>query len=341
MGKVTLILMLLTSLGLMAACQQSGGGLYFTSDRDGNYEIYQRDISSDEDINITQTAEDEYEAVLSPNKKWLVFRVGAENNSSIVVFNLDSGSEAERFPISRGSGNFYAPVWSGDSNRLAYVGDVKGQGSKVFISGVRDSSPAKLSDIEAVEVGDWSSDGESVVFSSNDKERLGIHVRNPDGVNQRQMTCGKDYGAKWSPDSKRLAFISEREGNPDIYVMERDAEDELCPNTKDYRKDVLRLTETDESESDISWSPDSRNILFVSERDGNKEIYVMESSGNKQIRLTFNEKADYSPVWSPDGRTIAFVSELDGDADIFTMDSSGQNQARITNNDSADTDPRW
>ena len=341
MGKVTLILMLLTSLGVMAACQQSGGGLYFTSDRDGNYEIYQRDISSDEDINITQTAEDEYEAVLSPNKKWLVFRVGAENNSSIEVFNLDSGSEAERFPISRGSGNFYAPVWSGDSSRIAYVGDVKGQGSKVFISGVRDSSPAKLSDIEAVEVGDWSSDGESVVFSSNDKERLGIHVRNPDGVNQRQMTCGKDYGAKWSPDSKRLAFISEREGNPDIYVMERDAEDELCPNTKDSRKDVLRLTETDESESDISWSPDSRNILFVSERDGNKEIYVMESSGNKQIRLTFNEKADYSPVWSPDGRTIAFVSELDGDADIFTMDSSGQNQTRITNNDSADTDPRW
>ena len=257
------------------------------------------------------------------------------------MFNLDSGSEAERFPISRGSGNFYAPVWSGDSSRIAYVGDVKGQGSKVFISGVRDSSPAKLSDIEAVEVGDWSSDGESVVFSSNDKERLGIHVRNPDGVNQRQMTCGKDYGAKWSPDSKRLAFISEREGNPDIYVMERDAEDELCPSTKDSRKDVLRLTETDESESDISWSPDSRNILFVSERDGNKEIYVMESSGNKQIRLTFNEKADYSPVWSPDGRTIAFVSELDGDADIFTMDSSGQNQARITNNDSADTDPRW
>ena len=160
--------MLAVSLSVMVACQQSGGGLYFTSDRDGNYEIYQRDISSDEDINITQTAEDEYEAVLSPNKKWLVFRVGAENNSSIEVFNLDSGSEAERFPISRGSGNFYAPVWSGDSSRIAYVGDVKGQGSKVFISGVRDSSPAKLSDIEAVEVGDWSSDGESVVFSSND-----------------------------------------------------------------------------------------------------------------------------------------------------------------------------
>ena len=67
----------------------------------------------------------------------------------------------------------------------------------------------------------------------------------------------------------------------------------------------------------------------------------MESSGNKQSRLTFNEKADYSPVWSPDGRTIAFVSELDGDPDIFTMDVNGQNQTRITNNDSADTDPRW
>ena len=341
MGKVTQILMLLTLLGLMAACQQSSGGLYFTSDRDGNYEIYKRDISSDEDINITQTAEDEYEAVLSPNKKWLVFRVGPENNSSIEVFNLDSGSEAERFPIARGSGNFHSPVWNGNSDRIAFVGEVKNQGSKVFISGVRDSSPAKLSDIEATEVGDWSSDGESVVFSSDDNERLGIHVRNPDGVNQRQMTCGADYGAVWSPDAKRLAFISEREGNPDIYVMERDAEDELCPTTKDSRKDVLRLTETDEPESDISWSPDSKQLLFVSERDGNKEIYVMESSGNKQIRLTFNEKDDYSPIWSPDGRTIAFVSELDGDPDIFTMDGSGQNQARITNNDSADTHPRW
>ena len=67
----------------------------------------------------------------------------------------------------------------------------------------------------------------------------------------------------------------------------------------------------------------------------------MESSGNKQIRLTFNEKDDYSPISSPDGRTIAFVSEHDGDQDIFTMDGSGQNQARITNNDSADTHPRW
>tara|TARA_B100001245_G_C22853557_1_gene410322 strand:- start:103 stop:1128 length:1026 start_codon:yes stop_codon:yes gene_type:complete len=341
MKKVTVIFMLAVSLLVMAACQQSGGGLYFTSDRDGNTEIYQTVIGSGEEINITETGEDEFDAILSPDRQWIAFRVGDEESSSIDVLNLGSGSAPERYTVSRGSGSFFTPVWSNDSKRIAFAGDIGNKGARVFITEITESLPARLSDIEVTGVGDWSPDGESVVFSSETGSRLGIHVRNPDGVNQRQMTCAKDYDAVWSPDSKRLAFISEREGNPDIYVMERDAEDELCPNTKDSRKEVLRLSETDEAESDISWSPDSKQLLFVSERDGNKEIYVMESSGNKQSRLTFNEKSDYSPVWSPDGRTIAFVSELDGDPDIFTMDVNGQNQTRITNNDSADTDPQW
>lgn len=341
MKKVTLILMLVVVLPAMVACGQSGGGLYFTSDQDGNFDIYQTSSDSGEAINITETAEDEYDAILSPDRQWMVFRVGREGSSSIDVLKLDSGDTPERFTISKGSGKFFSPVWGSKSKRVAFVGDVSGKGAKVYIADVPDSSPARLSDIEVTEVGDWSSSGEDVVFSSEDGSRLGIHQRNPDGVNQRQMTCGKDYNAVWSPNSRQLAFISEREGNPDIYVMERDAEDELCPNSKDSRKEIIRLTETDEAESDISWSPDGKQILYVSERDGNKEIYVMESSGSKQSRLTFNEKADYSPVWSPDGRTIAFVSELDGDSDIFKMDANGQNQTRITNNDSADTHPRW
>ena len=342
MKNVISILMLVIVLPVAFACGQDGGGLYFTSDRDGNFDIYQvAGGDSGEDLNITHTAEDEYDAILSPDRQWMVFRVGSEESSSIDVLKLDSGDTPERFTISRGSGKFFTPVWGNDSKRIAFVGDISGKGARVYIADVSDSQPARLSDIEVTEVGDWSSDGEYVLFSSEDGSRMGIHARNPDGVNQHQKTCGKDYNAVWAPDSKRLAFISEREGNPDIYVMERNGVDELCPDTKDSGNEPVRLTETDESESDISWSPDGKQILYVSERNGNKEIYVMNSNGSKQLRLTKNEKPDYSPVWSPDGGTIAFVSELDGDPDIFTMDVSGENQTRITNNDSADTDPRW
>jgi len=91
----------------------------------------------------------------------------------------------------------------------------------------------------------------------------------------------------------------------------------------------------------FSWSPDGKNIMFVSDKDGNPEIYIMDSTGGNIVRLTNNDVRDDQPVWSPDGKQIAFVSYLDGDAEIFVMKSDGSDQRRITNNDFHDSDPAW
>lgn len=337
MSKTSLIIAILM-LALLTACSKSGDLIYFTSDRDGNMEIYSIDPDSGEELNISDKPEDEHSPVISPDGKWLAFLVGDENRSSIDVLNLDN---RERFTVTKGTGRFVNPRWSSDSKRIVFLGIHPDKGSRVYITSVEQISPARLSDIEATRVGDWSPDGEAVVFSSEDSKRTGIHVRNPDGVNQRQMTCAKDYGAVWSPDSRQLAFLSERDGNPDVYVMDRDSLDELCAGKKDVRSEAYQLTETDEPESDVSWSPDGKWLLFVSERDGNKEIYVMEASGNKQTRLTYNEIPDYQPVWSPNGGKIVFVSELDGDPDIFMMNDKGEDQVRLTNNDEMDLLPDW
>ena len=336
--KKSSVIVAILMLVILAACSKGSDLIYFTSDRDGNMEIYSIDPDSGEELNITDNPEDEYSPVISPNREWLAFLVGNENRSSIDVLNLDN---RERFTITKGTGKFLNPRWSPDSKRVVFLGIHADKGARVYITEVEQILPARVSDIEAVRVGDWSSDGESVIFSSEDGERTGIHVRNPDGVNQRQMTCAKDYGAMWSPDSRQMVFLSERDGNPDVYVMDRDALDELCAEKKDVRSEAYQLTETDEAESDVSWSPDGKWLLFVSERDGNKEIYVMEGSGNKQSRLTYNEIPDYQPVWSPDGRRIVFVSELDGDPDIFMMNDKGEDQVRLTNNDEMDLLPDW
>ena len=82
-------------------------------------------------------------------------------------------------------------------------------------------------------------------------------------------------------------------------------------------------------------------LLFISERDGNPEVYIADMERGTQTRLTHNEVRDEHPVWSPDGSRIAFVSFLDGDAEIFVMDSDGANQKRLTNNDHQDTSPSW
>ena len=57
-----------------------------------------------------------------------------------------------------------------------------------------------------------------------------------------------------------------------------------------------------------AWSPDGRRIAFVSNRDGNDEIYVMNADGTAVTRLTMNPGEDGGPIWSPDGKQILFVS---------------------------------
>lgn len=323
------------------ACDSGREVIYFASDRDGQWDIYSSDPNAEEEINLTDSPFAEENPVLSPNRKLIAFSIRKDSKDSNVGIEVMELKEGEKISISSGLGTFVTPRWSPDSTRLAYAAGHLGKESYVHVSDLTQSPSPRLSDVQSDEVGDWSSDGDSVVFSSSDPLNSGIHDRNPDGVNQRQVSCGNDSGARWSPDNKKLAFISDRAGNPDIYVVEKKVKDGLCESEEESNMGMYQLTDTEGRESDISWSPDGRQILFVSERDGNPEIYVMDSSGNNQIRLTQNDKTDFQPVWSPDGKNIAFVSDLDGDYDIFIMNNKGEDQKRLTNNDASDVNPSW
>ncbi|MBW2966498.1 DUF5050 domain-containing protein [Candidatus Woesearchaeota archaeon] len=83
----------------------------------------------------------------------------------------------------------------------------------------------------------------------------------------------------------------------------------------------------------------SENILFVSNRDGNNEIYAMNVDGTGQTRITNNIARDYHPIWSPDLNKIIFMSERDGNAEIYTLNMIDNSIVRITNNPAYDNDP--
>jgi len=168
-----------------------------------------------------------------------------------------------------------------------------------------------------------------------------VYVMEPDGSNLQRLTdiTGKGKGEikgtllpAWSPNRKKIAFISTRDGPWEIYVMDADGSNQQ------------RLTYTPEigkGNSAPAWSPDGKKILFNSIRDGNAEIYVMDADGSKVQRLTRNPSKDELGDWSPDGKKIVFTSDRDGNREIYVMHADGSNVHRLTNHPGHDAGLHW
>ncbi len=92
---------------------------------------------------------------------------------------------------------------------------------------------------------------------------------------------------------------------------------------------------------DPSFSPDGRKVVFMTNRDGNYEIYAINVSGSGLTRLTNAAGTDEYPQYSADGSKIVFVSDRDDNQEIYTMNADGTNQQRLTNNAVRDTEPTF
>ena len=189
-----------------------------------------------------------------------------------------------------------------------------------------------------------------IAFMSDRDGNWEIYVMDADGGNQRRLTNNpsRDISPSWSPDGKRIAFESDRDGHPDvipgwftseIYVMDNDGGNQQ------------KLTNNPSRDTSPSWSPDGKRIAFQSDRDGNfnVEIYVIDADGSNPQNLTNNPTADYFPSWSPDGKRIVFSAVREGHFknglnltfEIYVMDADGDNQQRLTENRKNDWFPSW
>jgi len=197
----------------------------------------------------------------------------------------------------------------------------------------------------------WSPDCRQIVFTkiwTKPKHRSQLYVMAADGADihplGRPPAGASDWSAAWSPDGKELAFVSDRDGTPDIYTMRADG------------SSVRRLTESNGKGSwsrNPAWSPSGEAIAFDSDRTGIEEIYVLTVGSGQVQQLTHTAskgarcrtcEGNWTAAWNPDGKKISFSSNRDAipgkledpsQWGIYVMNADGSSLHRLTYGDDA------
>ena len=185
------------------------------------------------------------------------------------------------------------------------------------------------------EIGLAAADGSCIqrLTNNNDADGFVETCHEPRGIFCPSLGA---TGLSWSPDSEHILFTSDRDGDAEVYEMNRDG------------SNVRQLTDNsaDDIVGDNAWSPNGEGIVFTTDRDGNREIYSMRSDGQEQTNLSRDEAGDFNPQWSPDGSRIVFLStrlapERFYDTDIFVMNRDGSSVSLVTDGPDQVGAPSW
>ena len=249
-------------------------------------------------------------------------------STAIYLINADGTNERKWLENKRCG--FSPPTWSPDGRKIAYSTCRRNAGFHVFVKNLRNGIQKKVTDKwEGDHLGyvtpSWSGDGKSLALSCWELpplEASDICIVDVEGKRLKNLTrlAGvEDSGPSWSPDSSKIAFMSNRDGNSEIYVMDADG------------RNPVNLTNHSRRDAAPDWSPDGKRIVFYSDREEQSDIYTVDPDGANLVKLTDHPAQDRVPSWSPDGRWIAFQSTRDGNWEIYVMDVTENNQTRITN----------
>lgn len=288
----------------------------FQSDRDGNSEIYSMNADGSNQTRLTDNPAWDGYPTWSPDSTKIAFQSDDRNgNPDIYIMNADGSNKLR---LTDNPAPDYYPAWSPDGAKIAFQSDRDGN-PEIYIMNADGSSQTRLTNNPSPDwYPTWSPDGSKLAFQSDRDGHPEIYSMNPNGSSQTRLTLNatptqpnstlpQDATARsdttetaaqsdlydnpatyaWSPDSARISFQSERDGNIEIYVIE-------INNRKE-----TRLTNNPGADRYPTWSPDGTQIAFQSDREDTPAIYVMNMDGSNQTRLTNNPKADRCPTWSP------------------------------------------
>jgi len=275
----------------------------------------------------------------SPDGTKIAYSARRNNVTDIYVANTDGSGELN---LTNSPASDASPTWSPDGAQIAYVsGDrPSAAGLALYVMNADGSNQRKILDesvVRGISSPKWSPDGAQIMFQGGLFENPPPHrayLVAPDGSNFTHIQDNvPHYDPAWSPDGKQIVYRTHDEPGAEIGVRGLEGLNHLTQFS--FNSGSI--------DREFAWQPltgSENKIVFTSERDGNPEIYVMESDGSNQINVTNNPAKDVTPVWSPDGRRIAFTSDRNGRSNIYVMDADGGNVRAVTNFDNTIGDYR-
>lgn len=150
---------------------------------------------------------------------------------------------------------------------------------------------------------------------------------------------GNFWSPRWSPDRRKVLFTQYARGAGHIFTMNADGTGVVDLSSVSVPVPPVRNRVF--CDRLPVWSPDGSKVAFVSDRDGNWEIYSMNADGTGVRRLTDSPGADSAPCWSPDGRKMAFETDRGLDTGIYVMNADGSEQKPIIRRAGDDIEPAW
>lgn len=335
-------LILIGLLGILPVVAAETGRIAFVSDRSGASEIYVMNADGTGQTRLTfnyvdgVAHGDDYPAWSPDGSEIASYTIGPFGYLN--VMSAEGSGDAIHLETTFWMES--APRWSPDGSRIAYYSWYKWYGHQGIYVVAADGSgePIRLTPTG----GDlsWSPDGSKIAFA-----QLEGAQRDPDGapgtlgggsweifatdadgmgsaVNLTDNQANDTYPA-WSPDGSRIAFASDRDGVPGIFVMKTDGTDQV------------RLAS---GSGPLAWSPDGSRIAYQSGRDGLSGIFVMNSDGSGEPMYACPAS---SGSWSPNSLEIAYAETRNGNEDIYVTNAKGFGETRLTTDPGRDYSPAW
>jgi TolB protein len=302
------------AFGSLTSATSAQGFLY---DVKTNAQLLSASLSGGDARDLAHQFADQIVKLLTGQDGIATSKIAYIANREVYLMDYD-GYGARQF--SRDGSIALFPSLSPDGSRLAYVSYRSGH-PNVVVRGLDGLIIGATQFKATTSSPNISPSGQLVFSSSKDSDSMELYVANGDGSNPRRLTRTRNtvnISPRWNPKTGReIAFISDRGGAPQIYVIDADGTNERA---------LLSLGGQMDSPA---WSPDGRYLAFTWNGGGAYNIHLADVASGQVLRLT-NAGRNENPAWSPDSRHLAFQSNRTGRWEIWAMHIDGSEQRQLT-----------